>query len=283
MITSGRCHGPGCTNPAVVEFFCCEAHQAAWAKQFVVVPPSPFLLGAIAERMPVVREAVQAEMDRVVADIHTQVSQQQIVHTAPGSMVEDIQRAYELVRDVEPPEPVQLTRSQFDALQAANPPLGGGYPVDGALCGLLGVPVELVDTVEESTPHLLAERRRRESFHAALIGLTPTALALGAGALSAGVRSAVARAADAEQLTLHIRAVCRPDQLEEAMAKVDQRVHDMGMTRVEALKSVFDDLSRARFPSASATYPLVAPEDLQVAHSGMRGWLGRWIHRKRGA
>lgn len=30
-----------------------------------------------------------------------------------------------------------------------------------------------------------------------------------------------------------------------------------------------------------ATYPLVASVDLQVAHSGMRGWLGRWLHRKR--
>lgn len=30
-----------------------------------------------------------------------------------------------------------------------------------------------------------------------------------------------------------------------------------------------------------ATYPLVAPEEPQVAHSGMRVWLGRWIHRMR--
>lgn len=110
---------------------------------------------------------------------------------------------------------------------------------------------------------------------------SPAAAALGAGALSAGVRSAVARAAEAERLTLHIRAVCRPDQLDEAMAKVDQRVHDMGMSRVEALQAVFDDLSHGRSPSAGAAYALVAPEDLQVSQSGMRGWLGRWIHRKR--
>lgn len=253
MIMSGRCHGPGCQQAADGDF-CSPECAAAWRAPF------------------------EAAIEETLAGIVTD-TRPQIAHTAPGSMVDDIQRVYELVRDVEPPEPVKLTRAQFDALQAANPPLGGGYPVDGALCGLLGVPVELVDTAEESTPYLLAERRRREAFRASLAGLS--SVALGAGAMSAGMRSAMARAADAEQLTLQIRAVCRPDQLGEAMAKVDQRVHDMGMSRVEALKSVFDDLSRARFPSASATYPLVASEDLQVAHSGMRGWLGRWIHRMR--
>lgn len=123
-----------------------------------------FLTPAIEEHMP----EVLAALDQAVADTLTQVSQQQIVHTEPGSMVEDIQRAYELVRDVQPPEPVKLTRSQFDALQAANPPLGGGYPVDGALCGLLGAPVELVDTVEESTPYLLREQQMRQRLREAM-------------------------------------------------------------------------------------------------------------------
>lgn len=42
-----------------------------------------------------------------------------------------------------------------------------------------------------------------------------------------------------------------------------------------------DDEADSFFASRGATYPLVAPVDLQVAQSGMWGWLGRWIHRKR--
>lgn len=101
MIVSGRCHGPGCQQAARVEYWCGEPCQAAWSRQFAGLtvnapvppqrrfirptPPAPFLWAAIEERMPAVREAVQAEMDRVVADTLTQVSQQQIVHTEPGS------------------------------------------------------------------------------------------------------------------------------------------------------------------------------------------------------
>lgn len=41
-------------------------------------------------------------------------------------------------------------------------------------------------------------------------------------------------------------------------------------------------LPEDEIPTGSgATYLLVASEDPQVAQSGMRGWLGRWIHRMR--
>lgn len=131
-----------------------------------VHPVDQFLTPALDEHMP----AVLAALDQAVADTLTQVSQQQVVHTAPGSMVEDIRRACELVGDVQPPEPVKLTREQRDTLRAASYPTPNaiGYWQDGALGELTGVPIELVDTVEESTPYLLREQQMRQRFREAM-------------------------------------------------------------------------------------------------------------------
>jgi hypothetical protein len=121
----GRCHGPGCQQAAVIEDgFCSEVCQARWHGQYDHepqtaldrfrlhgLPPGPWLQAAVEVQMPAVQAAVQAEMDRVVADTLTQVSQRQIVHAEPGSMVGDIRRACDRVRDVQPPEPVKLSRS----------------------------------------------------------------------------------------------------------------------------------------------------------------------------
>lgn len=41
-IGSGRCHGPGCTQTAKVEFWCSEACQARWDRQLAAAdPPRP--------------------------------------------------------------------------------------------------------------------------------------------------------------------------------------------------------------------------------------------------
>lgn len=91
MIVAGRCHGPGCQREARVEYFCGEACQAAWSRQATK-------LAADERDLPAVREAMRAELDRVVAETRER-ARQQIPHTAPGSVVEDIQRAFDLVRD----------------------------------------------------------------------------------------------------------------------------------------------------------------------------------------
>ena len=67
---------------------------------------------------------------------------------------ESVRRAMEALGPIPPPpEPIKLTQDQIDALPKAQPqPFGlpGG--------GLFGTPVIKVDTVEESTPHQMAER-----------------------------------------------------------------------------------------------------------------------------
>jgi hypothetical protein len=52
---------------------------------------------------------------------------------------------------------------------------------------------------------------------------------------------------------------------------------DLAGTPIELV----DDEADSFFASVGATKPQVASENPQVAQSGMRGWLGRWIHRNR--
>lgn len=230
VIMSGRCHGPHCHNTAVIkDGFCSEVCQAKWHGQYdhqsqsVLdqfrlhgLPPGPWLQAAVEVQMPAVQAAVQAEMDRVVADTLTQVSQQQIVHTAPGSMMEDIRRAYELVRDAQPPEPVKLTQGQIDALAA-----GGNTTPDyvDPLSRMWGIPIELVETVEESTPYLEQRKRMQQVIR------------------------------DRARSTSSFRRV----YLNDVVSTGEQ----------------------------SAAYPQVASTSPLVAQSGVRGWLGRLLHRKR--
>ena len=37
-LTRGRCHGPGCTQPAVVDLFCCPACEQAWTAALLEMP-----------------------------------------------------------------------------------------------------------------------------------------------------------------------------------------------------------------------------------------------------
>lgn len=101
------------------------------------------------------------------------------------------------------------------------------------------------------------------------------------GAVGVGLAAfgrSLAHAAEVERLTLHLRMACPPDRFDEAIAEVEELMARTWMPRVEALQRV---LSEGRFVSASAAFPQVASENPQVAHTGQRGWLGRWLHRMR--
>lgn len=64
--------------------------------------------------------------------------------------VTDLHAAIRRIGPVEPSEPVKLTQEQLDALRAASP--APSWRFGGQPAALGGVPIELVETVEESTP-----------------------------------------------------------------------------------------------------------------------------------
>lgn len=66
MTSSGRCHGPGCTQTAVVEFWCSERCQARWHGR--TDPPAVAAATAFAEacrRMHPALLAAGAAFDRL--------------------------------------------------------------------------------------------------------------------------------------------------------------------------------------------------------------------------
>lgn len=131
------------------------------------------------------------------------------------------------------------------------------------------LPNDLDVEMDNSSGRFVPSEPRTPYFPAGMVG------AVIAGT---GIQSVLAHAAEIERLTLHLRMACPPDRFDGAMAEVEELMATTWMPRAEALQRV---LAEGRFVSTSATYPLVAPEDPQVAQSGERGWLGRWIHRKR--
>lgn len=165
MIGSGRCHGPGCTQAVKVEFWCGETCRVNWDRQALglsLLPPdtdvawgSPgFFTQAVADAMPEVQRRIATAMDQTLADVR----QTRIVHEPPGSLYEDIVRLYERMTDAPPVEPVKLTAQQLATLRehTAEP---SRWQVGPSLGPLGGVPIEIVETEEESTPYL--ERRKR--------------------------------------------------------------------------------------------------------------------------
>lgn len=185
MITgSGRCHGPGCTQPAVDEW-CSTACEQAWNNQFHwllgAAPAMPMggLLSAVsaaeatanAERnlragltlmwvpSPADPDApTPAEMDEGIQIGGVLPPGEQIAATfeAVGDPMEVIRSAYERLGPIPPPpEPVRLTHGQFDALRGNAPSPDGRYWYGGPVGDLTGVPIELVDTAEESTLYRL--------------------------------------------------------------------------------------------------------------------------------
>lgn len=66
------------------------------------------------------------------------------------------------------PPVVKLTRDQFNSLPVPPAPPFPGIRPTAAGDRLFGVPVQLVETVEESTPHQLVRRRWLERLHRAV-------------------------------------------------------------------------------------------------------------------
>lgn len=127
------CHGPGCQRPQKVPYWCSEECQsrwdARWGKRLPDQMPG-FLTGAVADHMPDVYDAIRAALGSV----------------AP--------LAPELER-------VKLTRDQIDVLRPHAPTPTGltyGSVYGGGIGALTGIPIDLVETVEESTPYQLGTR-----------------------------------------------------------------------------------------------------------------------------
>jgi hypothetical protein len=173
MITSGRCHGPGCQREASEGAWCSPACREGWHAEFhwlygdgevlepVIVreieeddepapePAQVVVNGDGSAALSAALEAAQPEAERqFVAALNTD-------HLGtprlPGSVAYgDIVRLYESLLPTDPPEPVKLTQGQLDVIrQSATPE----HPWTrwGALGDLSGVPIELVERVEDST------------------------------------------------------------------------------------------------------------------------------------
>lgn len=242
MIMPGRCHGPGCQREARVEFFCGESCQAAWSRQHA----GPTVNAYVPPGRPI-------------------TSAPPISAPEASSVMEDILRAYDLVRDVQPPGPVKLTREQWHSLRSSQPARTEWEL--GAIGGLLsGVPVELVATVEESTPYLQAQRNASERF--------------AVGGYIAGPPR--------DPSDDRIRVLCSPGGWLPYVHGDHSGNHpddDEDAARrhiAESMDATFRIAQPRGLLPDGAEFPQVASPSPQVAQSDQtRGWLGRWLHRMR--
>lgn len=168
-IYSGRCHGPRCQQAATDGPWCSTACQEAWHTQFhwlhgdgKTVEPVLF-----SEPDVVVSDDAQAALDAALAAAQPALEQHladtvQAAPPAPFTVAEVARIASSLPRTT--PEPAKLTREQFDALTRAFPDRPGWCP-NGELGRWDGVPVEIVETVEESTPYQMAQVPSRVVVH----------------------------------------------------------------------------------------------------------------------
>lgn len=79
--------------------------------------------------------------------------------TPPGFDMETLNRLLETWAAIPPPPPIKLTREQLEEVKQTVPTVSLDN-VTAMMMAFTGVPVEIVDDVTESTPHL----RQRESL-----------------------------------------------------------------------------------------------------------------------
>jgi hypothetical protein len=131
---TGRCHGPGCQARTDMDFHSAEC-AAAWHSQYWTPPTEP------------------------VDHTATQSPPPQPAEHPASSIVDDIRAAYIQHLDLPLRGPFKLTRWQRDAVLYCA---GDGlfrWRTDDTVLDLTVCPVELVATVEGSTPyHLKAVR-----------------------------------------------------------------------------------------------------------------------------
>lgn len=174
VIMSGRCHGPGCRNKARVEFFCGEGCQAAWAKHLAGAPAStaetPAWIAASAWTACVTPAARADVRDSVMQEIRSIELAAAAGTVDAAEQVPTFTRAASSVMDdiaaLPAPEPIKLTRRQMDTLASTRwpdspPDASPLWGVGMTVADLSAVPIELVDTVEESTPYQMTQRPRR--------------------------------------------------------------------------------------------------------------------------
>ena len=177
MISSGRCHGPGCQQDARAGDWCgevCNCRSCLTARnpgaEFVVSTIGEILPAPPADALTAAVEAAQPEVERRFAELIDQATTQLSPQTATirtagaADPIADILAAMELVRATLPVEPVKLTRDQLDSIRRHQVQEPAHWQPGGPLGPPFGVPFELVDTEEESTPYLEQWKRLQRAF-----------------------------------------------------------------------------------------------------------------------
>ena len=114
------------------------------------------------------------------------------------------------------------------------------------------------------------------SYREAIRNLGASMGAIGAAGMTVASLGIGREAAEAERRLDRPRAAC-PDAAEAAVAEARRRAYTGLGTFEQAVESVITDAALGKFPAPeSATYPQVASENLQVAHSGWRRLFNRW-------
>lgn len=178
VVVTGRCHGPGCQEAAKFDSCSSTDCQTRWHAQFHWLygdgkAPEPVMVRLIEEDDGAAEEdltaALRASVEVVQQDLEHRFVEAMNQQPAPpplltrpaSSMVEEIQAAYAMFQDLPRLEsPFKLTREQRDALLTDTPSGRVAWRADGSVLDLMGVPIELVERVEDSTPYRLRCERR---------------------------------------------------------------------------------------------------------------------------
>lgn len=285
MITGGRCHGPNCTRDATDGPWCAPACKTAWHAQFHWLYGDGKVLEPVIVRELVEPDVVHEDGDRALAAALDAAQPQLEQHLAaviqaadppPASTVTVAEVARIAASLPRTGETAKLTEEQFWALTHSFPDRPGWQP-NGQPGAFDGVQVEIVETVEESTPYLMAQRPRRLVLNP---HVAPEAVeelqrrfraGLGVQASSfVGVGDmAVSKVVEIERLNARLRTAF-PERADEAIAEAWRRAYCSYATYAQAVESMWVD--PPEFASSGAAYQQVAPKDPQV------GFIGRAFH-----
>jgi hypothetical protein len=162
VVVTGLCHGPGCRQDAKTGTWCSDTCEDAWHGQW------RWLYGDSQAEEPVMvlveeddEEELTAMLQAAVTVCRPQLHQLAASNStrAASSIVEEIRAAYIQHLDLPRRGPFKLTRWQRDAALFCADDGTFRWRTDDTVLDLSVCPVELVATVEGSTPyHLKAAR-----------------------------------------------------------------------------------------------------------------------------